>query len=204
MQILQICYCTNITVIQLVLHNFNTLTLARLSAQKQKHQSNVNLGKNQGHMFYHELHTRHGIQLYETNALKNLVHQRGYSPDVLHLQYDHPQFIGGLVTGKRNGDDLKLDRHKYVKHAVHCITTLSKLSKDARGDMHDHITHSRGLRGEPRFPVSYVISALLDDFLFSLVVAYNDVLLDHIEHEYVPIHNHVAQSGFSCVTGTAV
>lgn len=130
-----------------------------------------------------------------SNALKKLVNNLGYPSPLLKLKYDHSQFIRGLVVDKQSGNILKLDRHKYVKRAVHGVTPLSK---DARAQMYDHITHSGGGFGEPRFAVLDAMFALPDAFLFSHVVAYKDEHPAQIAQDYVQIYNDVRQSVDMC------
>lgn len=130
-----------------------------------------------------------------TSALQKLVHNLGYPEPLLKLEYDHSQFIRGLVVDKQRGNILKLDRHKYVKRAMHGLT---ELSKDERTNIYDSITHSGGGFGEPRFAMLDAMFALPDAFLFSRVVAYKDEHPGQIQQDYSTIYRDVRKSVDMC------
>lgn len=129
------------------------------------------------------------------SALKKLVYELGYPAALLNVDYDHSFFIRGLVVDKQYGNIIKLDRHKYVKHALH---GFSKLSKQARADMYDQITTSGGGFGEPRFAMLDAMFALPDAFLFSSVVEYKDKNPKEIPQDYMQVYNDVRKSVDMC------
>lgn len=130
-----------------------------------------------------------------TNALKKLVHSLGYPSALLKLEYDHSYFIRGLVVDKYHGNIIKLDRHKYVKRALHGCTPLTK---EKKAEMYDHITLSGGGFGEPRFAVLDAMFALPDAFLFSSVVDYKDKHPGEIDQDYNQIYHDVRTSVDMC------
>lgn len=140
-------------------------------------------------------HSEQFENLSATNALYKLVHNLGYPRPLLALKYDHSKFIRGLVVDKHAGNIIKLDRHKYVKRAVHGDTPLSK---DERAAMYDVITHSGGGFNEPRFAVLDAMFALPDAFLFASVVAYKDAHPDEIPQSYEVIYKDVRRSVDMC------
>lgn len=128
-------------------------------------------------------------------SLEKLVHKLGYPEPLLKTQYDHSYFIRGLVVDKEQGNIIKLDRHKYVKRAMHGFTMLSK---DDRAAMYDSLTTSGGGFGEPRFAVLDAMFALPDAFLFSSVVAYKDAHPGEISQNYAQIYKDVRTSVDMC------
>lgn len=130
-----------------------------------------------------------------SGALWKLVHKLGYPKPLLDTTYDHSYFIRGLVVDKEQGNIIKLDRHKYVKRAMHGFTALSK---DDRATMYDSITTSGGGYGEPRFAVLDAMFALPDAFLFSSVVAYKDAHPGQITKNYAQIYKDVRMSVDMC------
>lgn len=130
-----------------------------------------------------------------SGALQKLVHNLGYPAALLDLEYDHSFFIRGLVVDKERGNIIKLDRHKYVKRALHGFTPLSK---EARAQMYDSLTTSGGGFGEPRFAVLDAMFALPDAFLFSSLVEYKDKHPGQIKQDYVQIYKDVRRSVDMC------
>lgn len=142
-----------------------------------------------------EYHSDRFETLSATTALRKLVHKLHYPTPLLDIHYDHSYFIRGLVVDKQMGNIIKLDRHKYVKRAMHGFTHLSKTQRAA---MYDSITTSGGGYGEPRFAVLDAMFALPDAFLFSSVVAYKDAHPDQITQSYAQIYNDVRTSVDMC------
>ena len=130
-----------------------------------------------------------------TNALEKLVHKLGYPSELLEVKYDHSFFIRGLVVDKERGNILKLDRHKYVKRALH---GFNPLPRDARAEIYDHITTSGGGFGEPRFAVLDAMFSLPDAFLFSAIVQYKDDHPDQVPQSYLDIYSDVRKSVDMC------
>lgn len=129
------------------------------------------------------------------NALQKLVYRLGYPTALLNTEYDHSFFIRGLVVDKENGNIIKLDRHKYVKRALHGFTPLSK---EDRAAMYDAITTSGGGFGEPRFAVLDAMFAIPDAFLFSSIVQYKDRNPGQIQQDYKQIYIDVRRSVDMC------
>lgn len=140
-------------------------------------------------------HSEEFETLAATSALHKLVHNLGYPNPLLNLRYDHSFFIRGLVVDKEMGNILKLDRHKYVKRAMHGTTIMDK---EARAHMYDHITQSGGGFGEPRFAVLDAMFALPDAFLFSSLVAHKDANPSQIAASYAQIYKDVRRSVDMC------
>lgn len=140
-------------------------------------------------------HSEQFEMLAATSALHKLVHSLGYPKALLHLKYDHSFFIRGLVVDKVKGNIIKVDRHKYVKRAMHGTTVMSK---EARAEMYDQITKSGGGFVEPRFAVLDAMFALPDAFLFSSVVDYKDKHPDEIQKDYMHIYKDVRRSVDMC------
>ncbi|CAN8074059.1 unnamed protein product [Agarophyton chilense] len=130
-----------------------------------------------------------------THALEKLVHNLGYPEQLLKTKYDHSYFIRGLVVDKEFGNILKLDRHKYVKLALH---GFRQLSKKERTEMYDKITKSGGGFSEPRFAVLDAMFALPDAFLFSAVVQGKDDHPHQIPQDYMQIYKDVRKSVDMC------
>ncbi|CDF38166.1 cytosolic IMP-GMP specific 5'-nucleotidase [Chondrus crispus] len=128
-------------------------------------------------------------------SLEKLVYKLGYPEPLLRIQYDHSYFIRGLVVDKEFGNIIKLDRHKYVKRAMHGFSTLSK---EDRASMYDSLTTSGGGFGEPRFAVLDAMFALPDAYLFSSVVAYKDANPGEINQSYSQIYKDVRTSVDMC------
>lgn len=128
-------------------------------------------------------------------ALSKLVHELGYPKALLSTEYDHSYFIRGLVVDKEYGNILKLDRHKYVKQALHGFV---ELSKHDRADMYDRITRSGGGFGEPRFACLDAMFSLPDAYLFSALIAYKDKHPGEISQDYKQMYNDVRRSVDMC------
>lgn len=118
-------------------------------------------------------------------ALQKLVHEMGYPPALLDVQYDHSFFIRGLVVDKVRGNIIKLDRHKYCKRALHGFRPLGK---SERAEVYDTITASGGGFGEPAFAVLDTIFSLPDAFLFAAVVDHKDTHPNSIAQDYATIY----------------
>lgn len=140
-------------------------------------------------------HSEHFETLAANNALRKLVDFLGYPKAVLNIEYDHCYFIRGLVVDKERGNIIKLDRHKYVKSALH---GFKPLSKEHRADIYDKITHSGGGFSEPRFAMLDAMFALPDAFLFSSLVKYKDENPLEISQDYMQIYKDVRKSVDMC------
>lgn len=140
-------------------------------------------------------HSERFETLSASSALQKLVHKLGYPEPLLGVKYDHSYFIRGLVVDKEQGNIIKLDRHKYVKRAMHGFTAMSK---EDRASMYDSISTSGGGYGEPRFAVLDAMFALPDAFLFSSVVAYKDAHPAEITKSYAQIYKDVRTSVDMC------
>lgn len=130
-----------------------------------------------------------------TLALEKLVNVLGYPKQLLSIQYDHSYFIRGLVVDKDRGNIIKLDRHKYVKRALHGFKVLSK---EERADIYDQITKSGGGFTEPRFAALDAMFALPDAYLFGSVVQYKDDHPGEIAQDYKQIYRDVRSSVDMC------
>lgn len=128
-------------------------------------------------------------------ALQKLVHHLGYPPELLNVHYDHSYFIRGLAVDKKMGNIIKLDRHKYVKKALH---GFKEVAKEERAELYDQITVSGGGFGEPRFAVLDAMFSLPDAFLFSIVVRCKDENPDLIPQDYMSIYKDVRKSVDMC------
>lgn len=128
-------------------------------------------------------------------ALEKLVHNLGYPKALLDTEYDHSFFIRGLVVDKARGNILKLDRHKYVKRALHGFRPLTK---HERASVYDAITTSGGGFSEPHFAVLDTIFSLPDAFLFSTLVEYKDMNPSQITQDYAQIYRDVRKSVDMC------
>ena len=63
------------------------------------------------------------VLAYESTCQK-LVDVYGYPREILRFEYDHAYMVRGLVVDKQRGNILKMDRHKYVKVALHGFEPL--------------------------------------------------------------------------------
>ena len=142
-----------------------------------------------------EYHSEEFETLAAKSALQKLVHDLGYPSRLLEFDYDHSFFIRGLVVDKKMGNIIKLDRHKYVKKALH---GFRELSKEDRAKLYDQITVSGGGFGEPRFAVLDAMFALPDAFLFSSIVRCKDETPHLIPQDYMTIYNDVRKSVDMC------
>jgi HAD superfamily 5'-nucleotidase-like hydrolase len=127
-------------------------------------------------------------------ALQKLVHKLGYPQPLLALKYDHNYFIRGLVVDKARGNILKLDRHKYVKSALHGFSPMTKQERA----IYDQITVSGGGFLEPQYALLDTIFSLPDAFLFSALVQYKDDHPGSISQEYAQIYKDVRRSVDMC------
>lgn len=67
------------------------------------------------------------MQLLAFNLTKQkLVHNYGYPPEILGLEYEQGAVIRGLVVDKVKGNIIKLDHHKYVENASHGTYKLNR------------------------------------------------------------------------------
>lgn len=140
-------------------------------------------------------HSEQFETLAATSALVKLVNVLGYPKPLLDIKYDHSFFIRGLVVDKERGNIIKLDRHKYVKRALH---GFKPLSKEDRTEIYDTITTSGGGFGEPRFAVLDAMFALPDAFLFSSVVKYKDEHPTQVPQTYKQVYDDVRKSVDMC------
>ena len=65
-------------------------------------------------------------QLAYRETCKKLVHDCGYSSEILDFKFDCHYMVRGLVIDKVRGNIVKMDRHKYVKLAFHGFRELSR------------------------------------------------------------------------------
>lgn len=128
-------------------------------------------------------------------ALQKLVHDFGYPKALLDTRYDHSYFIRGLVVDKTRGNILKLDRHKYVKRALH---GFKPLSKQERSVIYDQMTVSGGGFLEPHYALLDTIFSVPDAFLFSTIVEHKDNFPGSIEQDYAQIYKDVRYSVDMC------
>jgi HAD superfamily 5'-nucleotidase-like hydrolase len=127
-------------------------------------------------------------------AIDKLVYKLGYPEQLLKLEYDHSYFIRGLVVDKVRGNMLKLDRHKYVKSALHGFRAMSKQERT----IYDQITVSGGGFLEPQYALLDTIFSLPDAFLFSALVQYKDDNPESIAQDYAQIYKDVRRSVDMC------
>jgi HAD superfamily 5'-nucleotidase-like hydrolase len=130
-----------------------------------------------------------------TGALRKLVEKLGYPEELLNLKYDHSFFIRGLVVDKERGNILKLDRHKYVKVALHGFQNMSKQDKSAT---YDQMTTVGGGFLEPNYALMDTLFSLPDAFLFSALVEHKDKYPGSIHQNYAQIYKDVRLSVDMC------
>lgn len=130
-----------------------------------------------------------------SGAVQKLVEKMGYPRALLKMEYDHSFFIRGLVVDKKRGNIIKLDRHKYVKRAMHGFRPMGKAE---RSEVYDTITASGGGFGEPNFAVLDTIFSLPDAFLFSKVVQYKTDNPDQVPQDFETIYRDVRHSVDLC------
>ena len=128
-------------------------------------------------------------------ALKNLVEEMGYPKELLTIKYDHSFFIRGLVIDKKRGNILKLDRHKYCKHALHGFRPIYK---EERAKLYDSVTTCGKGFVEPDYSVLDTIFSLPDAYIFAAVVDYKDKNPKSVTKEYVEIYNDVRKAVDIC------
>lgn len=130
-----------------------------------------------------------------SGAVKKLVEEMGYPCALLKMEYDHSFFIRGLVVDKKRGNIIKLDRHKYVKRAMHGFRPMGKVE---RSEVYDAITTSGGGFSEPNFAVLDTIFSLPDAFLFATLVQYKGDNPDEIQQDFETIYRDVRRSVDLC------
>eukprot|EP00172_Hildenbrandia_rubra_P002019 Plantae.Rhodophyta-Hildenbrandia_rubra.ctg2667.p2 GENE.Plantae.Rhodophyta-Hildenbrandia_rubra.ctg2667~~Plantae.Rhodophyta-Hildenbrandia_rubra.ctg2667.p2 ORF type:complete len:625 (+),score=102.45 Plantae.Rhodophyta-Hildenbrandia_rubra.ctg2667:123-1997(+) len=129
-------------------------------------------------------------------ALKKLVNALGYPIDLLDVQYNHDFFIRGLVVDKHRGNVLKLDRHKYVKHALH---GFRELNRGERSLIYDSMTQGGGGFQEPDFACLDTIFSIPDAFLFATLVHYKNEHPETLKHKsYMQLYHDVRKSVDLC------
>lgn len=128
-------------------------------------------------------------------ALEKLVSVMGYPEKLLNIEYDHDYFIRGLIVDKKRGNIIKLDRHKYCKHAMHGFTPMSKTDRMA---VYDTITTKGAQFSEPDFAVLDTIFSLPDAYLYAAVVAFKDENPGEISYSYERIYNDVRKAVDLC------
>jgi HAD superfamily 5'-nucleotidase-like hydrolase len=118
-------------------------------------------------------------------TLKKLV-TLGYPDEILAWEFDTEYMIRGLVIDKKNGNILKLDRHRYVKLAFHGFEPLS------RADRHQ-IYHSNIIRSyeEPDFALIDTLFTLADAFLFSQLAELKEKKPELLKKDFPAIYKDV-------------
>eukprot|EP00168_Porphyra_purpurea_P017299 TRINITY_DN592_c0_g1_i5.p1 TRINITY_DN592_c0_g1~~TRINITY_DN592_c0_g1_i5.p1 ORF type:complete len:616 (+),score=161.93 TRINITY_DN592_c0_g1_i5:1953-3800(+) len=130
-------------------------------------------------------------------ALQNLVTRLGY-PDALLKKkdsYDHHYFIRGLVVDKARGNIIKMDRHKYVKVALHGFRALSKAEREA---VYDPTESAWNSFAEPNYAVLDTIFSIPDAYLFALLIDYKDAHPGEITQSNAQIYTDVRRSVDLC------
>ncbi len=128
-------------------------------------------------------------------ALEKLVEEMNYPAELLSIEYDHSFFIRGLVVDKRRGNILKLDRHKYCKHALHGFRPIYK---EERAGLYDTVTTTGKGFVEPEYAVLDTIFSLPDAYIFAAIVDYKDKNPESITKEYVQIYDDVRRAVDMC------
>jgi len=130
-------------------------------------------------------------------ALHNLVTRLGYPEALLKKKdsYDHHFFIRGLVVDKARGNIIKMDRHKYVKVALHGFRALSKAEREA---VYDPTESAWNSFAEPNYAVLDTIFSIPDAYLFALLIDYKDAHPGEITQSNAQIYTDVRRSVDLC------
>jgi HAD superfamily 5'-nucleotidase-like hydrolase len=142
-----------------------------------------------------EYHSEKFETLSANGALQKLVDKLGYPKELLAVKYDHSFFIRGLVVDKTRGNILKLDRHRYVKVALHGFNVMSKQDKSV---IYDKMTIAGGSFQEPDYALMDTLFSLPDAFLFSAIVEHKDNYPGSIDQSYATIYKDVRRSVDMC------
>jgi len=94
-------------------------------------------------------------------AKAKLVNTMGYPPEVLDFEYDHTQWVRGLIIDTQRGNFLKIDRHKYVRVAYHGFNPIQSTMRKQ--------LYSRTFNKIPSFSEKHFVNV---DTLFQLVDAH--------------------------------
>lgn len=130
-------------------------------------------------------------------ALNNLVTRLGYPEALLERKdsYDHHFFIRGLVVDKVRGNIIKMDRHKYVKVALHGFRVLSKAERET---VYDPTESAWNSFAEPNYAVLDTIFSIPDAYLFALLIDYKDAHPGEISQSNLQIYADVRRSVDLC------
>ena len=113
-------------------------------------------------------HQRNIEKLSVDCTLKKLVQNRGYSDELLKLDYDSAFAIRGLVVDRRNGNIFKMDRYGHVERVYHGRT---QLDREARRQLY----HTQIIRlSTPRYAWIDTLFALPEAVMFARIVEFLD------------------------------
>lgn len=103
-------------------------------------------------------------------TIKKLVHDLGYSEELLQWKFDWKYMVRGLVLDKKRGNILKMDRHKYVKIAYHGLTEMLREDRIATYGN----TLLRESFDEPDYALIDTLFSLGEAYLFAQLVDLKD------------------------------
>jgi 5'-nucleotidase len=121
-------------------------------------------------------HLRRLEQLAYDMTLAKLVSERGYSPVIGQLQYDHHFVMRGLAVDKVNGNLLKMDRFGYVGRAYHGLRPLQ------REVWHELYRHQRVRLKDPQFAWIDTLFALPEAWLFAGIIELLESLGERVDY----------------------
>ena len=101
-------------------------------------------------------------------AKRKLVEVMGYPKEVLDIPYSSTDFRRGLIIDKMRGNILKVDRHRYVRHAMH---GLREMTADERKNTYMNSVHSFT---ESHYAQIDTLFLLVDALLFAHLVDFKN------------------------------
>ncbi|MES2615255.1 MAG: HAD-IG family 5'-nucleotidase [Bdellovibrionota bacterium] len=125
-------------------------------------------------------------------TLKKLV-KMGYPKEILKWQFDHKYMIRGLVIDKKLGNVLKMDRHRYVKLAIHGFKQLTRDERRKLYDIENVIAYE-----EPDFALIDTIFSLPEAFLFTQLVDLKENSTYLSEKSFIQLHQDVRKCIDQC------
>lgn len=113
-------------------------------------------------------------------AKHKLHYSLGYPKEVLNFEYDHTEWIRGLIIDKKKGNFLKIDRHKYVRIAYHGFNPISSETRK--------IIYSRSFDQQPSFTEKDFVNMdtlfqHVDAHLFALLIEMKDYGHDYDDED---------------------
>ncbi|APJ02974.1 HAD-IG family 5'-nucleotidase [Silvanigrella aquatica] len=101
-------------------------------------------------------------------TIKKLI-EIGYPKEICSWEFDPKYMIRGLVIDKKNGNILKMDRHRYVKVAYHGFKELNREERRKLYDIENVIVYE-----EPHYALIDTLFSLAEAFLFIQLVEFKD------------------------------